>query len=67
MQARTGALVNVRGALSPEDSKAAQENTGKVEAKLVEHKVSQQASCCKRAALLLRYCVPCLPTRKLQP
>ena len=39
LQARTAALVNVREAHSPTDNRAAQEVTGKVEAKLVEHKV----------------------------
>ena len=44
-KARTGALVNVRGALAPNESKAAQGATGKVEAKLVEHKVSFGKEC----------------------
>lgn len=38
-KARTGALVNVREALAPGDNAAAQQETGKVEAKLVERKV----------------------------
>ncbi|GAB4816895.1 hypothetical protein N2152v2_003941 [Parachlorella kessleri] len=43
-KARTAALVNVREAHSPTDNKAAQEVTGRVEAKLVEHKVDNALS-----------------------
>lgn len=38
-KARTGALVNVRTALTPSENDAAARATGKVEAKLVERKV----------------------------